>query len=289
MWARKVVKDRTVTTFQSKDAFLNFDRSVREAFRFARTPAQLEFLDALTQSSSNRVRKLKEGVHLYRAQLGFGWRKEEIAPGVFEEVPSAYSEGRMVPDPSRVGDGRVNAKGIACLYLSTKEETAALEARPLIGSHVSIGVFRVKRDLRIVDCSEKLIGNLARIMQEVWTGEDIERQVWTDINNAFSAPVERTDTGLTYVPTQIIAETLRLHGYDGIAYKSGYGEDGYNVALFDISAAELKMCGLHRVDEMTVKLGMADNPYYVTEEGTLRTVITDIRPMPKKGVKRGKK
>lgn len=275
-----------VMSFQSKDAFLDFDRSVRQAYRFARTPAQTEFLDAVTKSSSKRVRKLKEGVHLYRAQLGFGWRKEEIAPDVFEELPSAYSEDRMVPDPTQVGDGRVNAKGIACLYLSTKQETAALEVRPLIGSHVSIGVFRVQHDLRIIDCSEKLIGNLARIMQEEWTKEDIERQVWTDINNAFSAPVERTDAGLTYVPTQIIAETLRLRGYDGIAYKSGYGEDGFNVALFDISAAKLKMCGLHRVDKMTIELGMADNPYYVTDEGTFRTVITNIRPL-KEGKNKG--
>jgi hypothetical protein len=184
----------------------------------------------------------------------------------------------MIPDAQFVGDGRVNAKGIVCLYLATKEETAALEVRPLIGSYVSIAQFRIVRNLRIVDCSEKLIGNLTRYFKQDWKPEEIEQQVWTDINDAFSAPVERSDGGLTYVPTQVIAETLRLQGYDGIAYKSGYGEDGYNVALFDVGAAELRSCGLHRVGQMSLTLNMADNPYYVTDAGTFRNEIIDIRP-----------
>ena len=251
--------------FAHQNDFRDFARSVCVAFRFARTEAQAYFLDAVAATSKNRVRVLKAGSGLYRAQLGHTWRKEEIAPGEFDEFPSAHDPERMLPAAHLVGDGRVNAKGIVCLYLATKEETAALEVRPLIGSLVSIAYFRVKRDLRIVDCSEKLLGNLVRFTKDQWTPEEIEKQVWTDINDAFSAPVERSDAGLTYVPTQIIAETIRLHGYDGIAYKSGYGEDGLNVALFDLSAAELKMCGLHRVETMRIKLGMADNPYYRTD------------------------
>lgn len=67
------------------------------------------------------------------------------------------------------------------------------------------------------------------------------------------------------VPTQIIAEALRLQDYDGVAYKSGYGENGFNIALFDVSAAELRSCGLHRVDKMSISLTMEGNPYFVTE------------------------
>lgn len=266
-------------SFADKDAFREFDRSVRAKFRFARTPQQASFLEAVSATSTNRVRVLREGAGLYRAQLGHDWREEEIAPGEFDEFPCAYDVSRMFPVPHLVGDGRVNAKGIVCLYLSTKQETAALEVRPLIGSYVSIGHFRVSRDLRIVDCSERLLGNLVRYTKADWSPEDVEKQVWTDINNAFSEPVERADAGLTYVPTQIIAETLRLQGYDGIAYKSGYGEDGFNVALFDLSAAELKACGLHRVSDMSVKLTMADNPYFISGDSKVRAEITEIRPV----------
>jgi len=222
-------------------------------------------------TSGNRTHTLNAGALFYRAQLGHGWTKEEVAPGEYDEFPDAFPRDRMIPDPKFVGDGRVNAKGIACLYLATKEETAALEVRPLIGSYVSIARFQIVRDLRIVDCSEKLVGDLARYFKKDWTPEEIERQVWTDINDAFSAPVERSDGGLTYIPTQIIAETLRLQGCDGIAYKSGYGEDGYNVALFDVAAAELRSCGLHRVGKMSLALNMAGNPYHVTDAGWSET------------------
>lgn len=264
--------------FASQSAFRDFDRSVRRDFRYARTPEQAAFLDAVTTTSGNRVRKLKAGAHFFRAQLGHGWTKQEIAPGEYEEFPGAHSPDRMIPDPQFVGDGRVNAKGIVCLYLATKEETAALEVRPLIGSYVSIAQFRIVRDLRIVDCSERLAGNFSRYFKKDWTPEEIEQQVWTDINDAFSAPVERSDGGLTYIPTQIVAETLRLQGCDGVAYKSSYGEDGYNIALFDVTAAELRSCGLHCVGQMSLSLKMEDNPYFVTETGLARNEIIDIRP-----------
>ncbi|TXC68266.1 RES domain-containing protein [Sphingorhabdus soli] len=265
-------------TFANHNAFRDFNRSVRGAFRYARTPDQAAFLDTVSLTSMSRVRKLKAGAYFYRAQLGHGWHKQELAPGEYEDFPGAHEPKHMIPDPHLVGEGRVNVKGIACLYLSTNEETAALEVRPLIGSYVSIAQFKIVRDLRIVDCSEKLVKNLFAFLNPNMTSEEIELHVWTEINDAFSAPVERADSGLTYVPTQIIAETLRLQGYDGIAYKSGYGEDGFNVALFDVSAAELRSCGLHRVGQMRVKLEMADNPYFVTDTGLARNEIVDIEP-----------
>nr|WP_255548061.1 RES family NAD+ phosphorylase [Erythrobacter ani] len=185
----------------------------------------------------------------------------------------------MLPDASKVGEGRINPRGIACLYLATKMETAALESRPLIGSYVSIAHFRTERELRIVDCSEKLVGNLERIFKRTWTPEEIEKQVWTDINNAFSAPVERSDDVLTYVPTQIIAEAFKAQGFDGVAYKSGYGEDGFNVAVFDVAAAKLTSCGLYRIAKMRAELDQADNPYEVREDGIYRAKITAVRPL----------
>lgn len=169
----------------------------------------------------------------------------------------------MKPVADKVGDGRVNAKGILCLYLATKEMTAALEVRPLIGSYISMGAFTLARDVRIVDCSEKLVGNLFRFKEDIWTSEDIEKQVWTDINMAFSEPTERTDGALDYVPTQIIAEHLKRQSYDGIGYKSGFGGEGFNVALFDIEDAMLRSCGLHRVKDVTISLQRADDDYFV--------------------------
>jgi len=158
-----------------------------------------------------------------------------------------------------------NPKGITCLYLATKQETAVLEVRPLIGSYVSVAQFKVLKDLRLVDCSAEEIGNLVRFFKKDWTPEDIAKQVWSDINSAFSEPVERGDDSIDYVPTQIITETFKLNGFNGIAYKSSYGEDGLNVALFDVGAADVINCGLYRVKDVSVILSQQDNPYFTRE------------------------
>jgi hypothetical protein len=121
----------------------------------------------------------------------------------------------------------------------------------------------VCRGLRLVNCSADKNGNLARFLnKESWTEEEVEQQVWSDINDAFSEPVERGDDSLDYVPTQIITETFRLNGFDGITYKNSYGEDGLSVALFDIAAADLISCQLHRVKDISVKLSEQDNPHF---------------------------
>ena len=48
-----------------------------------------------------------------------------------------------------------------------------------------------------------------------------------------------------YVPTQVIAELYKSEGYDGIAYKRAFGDDGYNIAVFNLDDARVKSCVLH--------------------------------------------
>ncbi|MEX6396516.1 RES family NAD+ phosphorylase [Providencia hangzhouensis] len=62
------------------------------------------------------------------------------------------------------------------------------------------------------------------------TAQQKEKAVWTDIDNAFSTPVTRSDDKANYAPTQILAELFRSAGYDAIAYKSHFGDEGYNIA-----------------------------------------------------------
>jgi hypothetical protein len=267
--------------FSHHNAFFDFSRSVRREFRYARTNEQADFLRAVEETSSNRIVTLKKGARLFRAQLGHAWREEEIAPGEYEKFPCAFPVDRMKPVADKVGDGRVNAKGILCLYLATNEVTAALESRPLIGSYISMGLFTLNRDARIVDCSSKLVGMFNRLRETEWTAEEIEKQVWTDINMAFSEPTDRADGAIDYVPTQILAETLKRQGYDGIGYKSSFGEEGFNVALFDIADADLRKCGLSRVRDVSISLSMADNDYFVTDKGSVQPVVSDFRPVDK--------
>ena len=75
----------------------------------------------------------------------------------------------------------------------------------------------------------------------------------------------RSDDSADYVATQILAELFKREGFGGIAYRSNFGEDGYNVALFDINAADLINCGLYKVSDIDIKVSQQDNPYYVTK------------------------
>ena len=249
-------------TFKSFDSYRRFSRAVRHEFRYARTPEQEEFLKVVASTSRSRSLTMKAGLVLWRAQLGYDWREEQ-QDGQSFEVQAAHPPARMKPLSKKVSDGRANSKGIACLYLATKQETAVLETRPLIGSYVSVAQFEVLEELTIANCSTDKTGNLLQILKENWTAEEIEQQVWSDINKAFSKPVERADDSVDYIPTQIITETLKLSGFDGVAYKSSYGEDGFNVALFDTGAADLINCTLYRIGDISVVLSQQDNPYFI--------------------------
>jgi RES domain-containing protein len=170
----------------------------------------------------------------------------------------------MVPLPDRAYEGRVNPKGIACLYLSTDMETAMTETRPWIGSYVSVAQFVMLRNLTVVDCSAESGPAVV-----VWFGTSEEpppvkreEMVWRDINRAFSQPVTRNDDIAEYAATQVLAEAFRNAGYDGIVYGSKLG-NGKNIAIFDPTAAELANCYLYRLEAITPKFTMAANPYFV--------------------------
>jgi len=80
------------------------------------------------------------------------------------------------------------------------------------------------------------------------------------------------------VPTQIRAEAFKLHGFDGIAYKSSYGEDGFSVTLFDIEAAALINCGLYRIRDVPIVMAAQDNPYFVSKHYTEAANPEAIKP-----------
>src|ERR1700733_7834020 len=139
-------------TFSSAKAFEEFDHSVRSEMRYVRTAAQEEFLAAVIATAKVVLVKADPEYRLWRAQLGCCWR-EDVRGGETFKVPHAYLPARMKPRPELATDGRVNPRGIACLYLATCKKTATLEVRPLIGSYVSLGQFKVLRAIRVVDCT----------------------------------------------------------------------------------------------------------------------------------------
>jgi hypothetical protein len=171
----------------------------------------------------------------------------------------------MKPKAEYVGDGRVNPRGIPVLYLASNSATAVAEVRPWVGSYVSLAQFKVMRDCNVIDCSM----DKTRSWQFVFLkgepdADKREQAVWGDLSHALSKPVTPEEPTTEYIPTQIIAEAFRAHGYDGIVYGSLLG-NGMNLALFDCEAAELTNCGLHEVTRVAYTFDQADNPYFIAK------------------------
>ena len=239
--------------FQSWCSYWNFERAVRQDFRYVRSVENEKFLDTVLATAATRKMTLKKQLIFWRAQLGCRPRKEGQADEVFEHP---HLPDRMKPLRDRASEGHANPKGIPYLYLATKKETAMSEVRPWTGSYISLAQFKLLRRLEIIDCSH----NQGRLIYlEKPPPEDIEKAVWSDIDQAFASPMIDSDNMADYVATQIIAELFKKANFDGIAYRSNFGQNGYNIALFDIDTAELINCRLYQVDAVKMKFSVASN------------------------------
>ncbi len=242
--------------FNSWLSYHHFSNSVIRESRFLKTPETQSFLDTVMTTSLSRQRKINKGIILWRCQNGHTWRWHEQGTERFE-IPDVYSSARMKPTAEYASDGRVNPRGIPCLYLATEQETAVSEIRPWIGSVVTLSQFETTKALKIIDCASD------EPRTPIFIGEpepkDREDAVWAHINKSFSSPVTRNEDIQKYIPTQILAELFKSNGMDGIAYRSNFGDKGVNIALFDLDAADVLNRQLFKVKNVKVTSEPDDN------------------------------
>ncbi|WP_186417197.1 RES family NAD+ phosphorylase [Bosea sp. CS1GBMeth4] len=215
--------------FTSADDFLAFRREISLDRRYFRSRRSERFVRAVAASCRTRLRTIAAGSRFWRAQLGHRWSEDGDGR---DRLPRPHQPERMVPLEDRAPEGRVNAKGIPCLYLATTPETAMSEVRPWIGSTITLGQFETRKALSVVDCSLVHPGQKDRT-----EAERREAAVWAHIDRAFSFPVLASDDVADYAATQLLAELFRCEGYDGVVYKSAFGANGFNLALFDLDSA----------------------------------------------------
>ena len=237
------------TTLDEDSGYRAFAHSVKHEARYIHQQAAREFMANVLATLPQRTGFIKEGQNLWRAQRGFTMGRVE---GEDFEIEMAHPPERMVPTSEHSTDGRISPRGIPCLYLASNMKTAVAEVRPWVDSYVSLAQFKLVKRCRVADCrstkSEKLDKDQARI--------------WSDIAYALSKPVSPEEPHLEYVPTQILAETFRTQGFDGILYESLLSK-GTNIALFDTTLAELINCGLHKVRAVSFEFELSDNPYFM--------------------------
>ena len=222
-----------------------FSFEVRRRSRYVFSAEVKGFLGAVEDSLPEYETTIYKDKALYRAQLGFDIDEcyDSTIDDTFElEIP--LPKEKMVPPEDHPFPGRTNPAGILCLYLATSPKTAMSELRPWLGGRITLATFRTMKTLTLVDCTRS--ERSSHVFLENPPPEVRNSKVWSDLNNAFSTPTNPDRSAIEYVPTQIVAELFKSKGYDGIVYKSRYG-DGLNVALFSLGAAEPEYATIHRV------------------------------------------
>ena len=229
--------------FASWRSYWAYAKEVRRGRRYVWSNEVQAFLEAVRQTAEKRAFRIQKDHPFFRAQVGWQHEVKELEDGTLNG-PLAFCPARMKPVADCATGGRANAAGITVLYLALDPETAIAEARPWIGSQVSVSQFRTTRELKGLNLTEEFGKHWMPAFSATEErclpvdAEGKEKSVWTDIDNAFSRPVSRTDESIEYVPTQILAELYRDEGYEAIAYRSLLGERGYNVVIFDPADAD---------------------------------------------------
>lgn len=185
-------------------------------------------LQRVFQDIGDRIScRIGEGAAFHRARIGVSKRFASYDQSWGSKLKSMpyQAAGLGAPPPPLAKAGRLNRAGVSFLYLASDEDTAALEVRPHPGHEISIGQFRLTRPI-----------NIAKFDVEIdrFADSDAQLELFTFLvaaNRAMSVPIvpEQADR---YSMTQILAETARLRGFDGVEYSSALG-GGRNLCIFD--------------------------------------------------------
>ena len=150
-----------------------------------------------------------------------------------------YKNGEMWNPPKEfASSGRANPKGISYLYLGSRTETTLYETRASLFDYVSVGQFRLKEDIKILDLRNPDYDIVP------WSENDsvelflIYGSFIKTLQEEISLPIRKQDKELDYIPTQYISEYIKSLGFDGVEYQSSLDSEGYNLAIFNPSKFE---------------------------------------------------
>lgn len=219
-----------------------FALRIARSLRYLRDDISERFLQSVLTTVPKRLSIIKKGELVWRAQLGMNGARQEFdkhSIPLTKETP--FPPERMKPVAGTATEGRANPKGKPFLYVATNPDTAMSEVRPHLSSPISLAKLQICRALRIVDCTmrQRLAIDESKNDKEASRREHYERMLWSDIDHAFSLPINQSDSAADYTPTQVISECIGADGYDGIKYRSGYRAYGHNIVLFNPLDAEI--------------------------------------------------
>lgn len=162
-----------------------------------------------------------------------------------------YSKEEMyAPRSGKSSDGRANPRGISYLYLSNSKRTTLHEVRAVIHDYITVGEFRIKSDLKIIDFT--LLDKISPFINDDFdeTLYIINRENLNRIHKEIIRPLRSGESDLNYLPTQYIVDYIRSLGYEGIKYSSSRDEGSFNLALFSEEKVNCENVKLIKVDKV---------------------------------------
>jgi RES domain-containing protein len=177
---------------------------------------------------------LPTGSVIHRARNGYNL----VEVGRFNSHKEPYRGDEIgAPSASSIRVGRANRVGQRVMYAADQEDTAIAEVRPARGFIVTIGEFRAKRDLNLLD--------LVRAPAPINPFTEPSLAIKVELNSLFhafghdlSTPLDRNDDTTAYLPSQSLTDAVRDTGFHGIRYPSAMQPGGSNIVLFDPADVE---------------------------------------------------
>lgn len=200
LYDQEYLSKHSLLTTNSWDDFV---KALKEKNRFHTHYVDLGLLERFC----SYIRKpYKTGDMFYRCRIS----TEEGIP--LEEMGA--------PPIEKTTDGRANAKGIRCLYLDDTAETMIYEARAGAYDYVTVGKFRLRKDIIVVDL--KRINQISPFIEGLDCLEyAINKEHLTKINDEMGKIMRRSDSALDYVPTQYITDFVKSIIHDGVVEYAG--------------------------------------------------------------------
>lgn len=169
---------------------------------------------------------------------------------------SGYSINEMsAPPAGKSSEGRANAKGITCLYVASDVDTTLHEVRTGVFDFVSVGTFRLKEDIAVVNL--RAITDISPFVEGLnYLDHAINKQYLEKLNTEMSKSLRRSNSTLDYVPTQYIVDFIKSiehndkQEYDGIEYNSTTNPGGYNLAIFNPELFECITVNVYDIEKL---------------------------------------
>ncbi len=255
--------------FESPHEWDRFCSYILEINRYVLDEHWKKFFNVILFTAKKRELILKNGVPLVRARIGSHYDEREDSDGerVLYHGPLAQKE-IVAPPPDKSKDGRINPRGISCLYLSNDIKTAISEVRPSLDQDVTVGLFEITKDLKCIDASkDKTRGCYFDLREAEGAAPEVnpetkEEYVWGGINESFSRLVHPGDEHIHYIPTQYLSAHFKAAGYEGIIYKSSLTKEGNNIVLFNPKDASLRGRKLFRIESIDYIYNKCGEPHF---------------------------